>query len=364
MRASEGKGSGVKSRLLWKLLGVNVLIIGVVILVVWLAIDYLASNYFMALMKQYRISPTAVHRMFLDATHRSLLWASLATLALAVILSFLLTKKVLNPLSQMIGITRKIASGDYTARVRISANDEIGQLAAAFNRMADSLQRVEQLRKTMVIDVAHELRTPLTNMRGYLEALSDGVLAPSKETFELLHEETLRLAKLVGDLLQLAKADASRGTLLRKEIDLQGLALEVLDLFRPKFATKGIAVEMELSTAGGEILADPEKLAQVMRNLLQNAWQYTPPGGNVRILAERVPGSVKLIFANTSEGIAEEDLPFIFERFYRGEKSRSREHGGSGIGLAIVKELIEAHGGQVGAESTPAETRVWFTLPA
>ncbi|MBI3989487.1 MAG: HAMP domain-containing protein [candidate division NC10 bacterium] len=354
----------MKSRLLWKLLGINVLVLGVVILIVWLAIDYLASNYFMVLMKRYHISPTAVHRMFLDATHRSLIWASLATLALAVILSFLLTRKVLTPLSQMTGITRKIASGDYTARVRISSNDEVGQLATAFNQMADSLQRIEQLRKTMVIDVAHELRTPLTNMRGYLEALSDGVMAPSKEIFESLHEETLRLAKLVEDLLQLARADAARGTLRRKRIDLQVLALEVLDLFRPKFATKGIVVETELSAAEGETRADPEKLAQVFRNLLQNAWQYTPHGGHVRISAERVPGRITLIFANTGEGIAEEDLPFIFERFYRGEKSRSREHGGAGIGLAIVKELIEAHRGEVGAESTPTETRVWFTLPA
>lgn len=353
----------MKSRLLWKLVGVNVIAIGVVILIVWLAIDYLASNYFMALMKQYHISPTAVHRMFLDATHRSLIWASLATLALAVIFSFLLTKKVLTPLSQMIGITRKIASGDYTARVRISSNDEVGQLATAFNRMAQSLQRIEHLRKSMVIDVAHELRTPLTNMRGYLEALSDGVLAPSKETFESLHEETLRLTQLVEDLLQLARADASRGTLRRMRMDLQGLTLQVLDLFRPKFATKGIVVETELTGAEGQLLADPEKLAQVFRNLLQNAWQYTPYGGHVRIVAERGPRKVKLIFANTGEGIAKEDLPFIFERFYRGEKSRSREHGGAGIGLAIVKELIEAHGGEVGAESSPTETRVWFTLP-
>ncbi len=361
---SLGKGSGIKSRLLWKLLGVNILVIGVVILIVWLAIDYLASNYFMTLMKKYNISPTEVHRMFLDATHRSLIWASLVTLALAAALSFLLTRKVLNPLTQMTGITRKIASGDYTVRVGISSKDEIGELASAFNRMADSLRRVEQLRKTMVIDVAHELRTPLTNIRGYLEALSDGVVPPSKETFELLHEETIRLAKLVEDLLQLAEADASRGTLRRSKIELLDLASQALDLFRPKFAAKGILVKMDLSDAGCQVQADPDKLAQVFRNLLQNAWQYTPNGGNVRISAVRLPGWIKIMIANTGEGITKEDLPFIFERFYRGEKSRSRQHGGAGIGLAIVKEFIEAHGGQVSVESSPVEVRVWFTLPA
>lgn len=354
----------MKSPLLSKLLGINVLVIGVVILIVWFAIDYLASNYFMTLMKDYNISPTDVHQMFLDATHRSLIWATLATLALAVILSFLLTKKVLTPLTQMTGITRKIAAGDYTAQVQISSRDEVGQLAAAFNQMASSLQRVEQLRKTMVIDVAHELRTPLTNMQGYIEALRDGVVAPSKETFDSLHEETLRLTKLVEDLLQLARADVSRGTLRLQNVTLQELMSQVLELFQPGFAAKKIAVEAELSTAEVPIIADPEKLSQVFSNLLQNAWQYTPHGGNVRISAERLPGRIKMVFANTGEGIAEEDLPFIFERFYRGEKSRSREHGGAGIGLAIVKELVEAHKGEVGAENAPTETRVWFTLPA
>jgi len=353
----------MNSRLLWKLLGVNVLVIGVVIVIVWFAIDYLASNYFMALMKDYNISPTDVHQMFLDATHRSLIWATLATLSLAVILSFLLTKKVLNPLTQMTGITRKIAAGDYTAQVRISSEDEVGQLATAFNQMASSLQRVEQLRKTMVIDVAHELRTPLTNMRGYIEALRDGVIPSSKETFESLHEETIRLAKLVEDLLQLARADASKGTLHRQRIAFQDLVTQILDLFQPKFAAKRIIIKVELTNAEGLIMADPEKLSQVLRNLLQNAWEYTPPGGIVRIFAERLPNRIKVIFSNTGEGIAAEDLPFIFERFYRGEKSRSREHGGAGIGLAIVKELVEAHKGEVGAESSPTETRVWFTLP-
>jgi len=229
--------------------------------------------------------------------------------------------------------------------------------------MADSLQRVEQLRRSMVIDVAHELRTPLTNMRGYLEALSDGVLLPSKKTFESLHEETLRLVKLVEDLLQLAKADAARVTLRQQEILLQELIAKNLNLLRSQFVAKGITVETQFAGGTDRVVADPDKLSQAVRNLLQNAWEYTPHGGKVRISAERSLQNIKLAFANTGEGIAAEDLPFIFERFYRGEKSRSREHGGAGIGLAIVKELIEAHGGQVGSESSSAETRVWFTLP-
>ncbi len=354
----------MRTPLLWKLLAIHVLVIGMAILVVWLAIDYLAAAYFMTLMKDYNISPTAIHQMFLAAAHRYLIWATLATLTLAVALSLLLTKRVLRPLSQMIGTAGKIAAGDYTDRVQTPSTDEIGQLAGAFNRMADSLQRIEQLRKKMVIDVAHELRTPLTNMRGYLEALRDGVIAPSRETFESLHEETLRLVKLIEDLLLLARADSARVTLHAQDLSLRKLITQSLSLFRAQLDAKGIVVETRFEDGVDRIRGDPDKLAQAVGNLLQNACQYTPDGGNVRVSAERLPGGIKVVFANTGEGIAEEDLPFIFERFYRAEKSRSREHGGAGIGLAIVKELVEAHRGEVGAESTPTETRVWFTLPA
>jgi signal transduction histidine kinase len=353
----------MKSPLLWKLLGINVLAIAVVILIVWLAIDYLASDYFMTLMKNYNISPTDVNQMFLDATHRSLIWATVATVTLAVILSFLLTRKVLTPLSQMTAITKRIAGGNYESQVLISSTDEIGELAAAFNQMAASLRRVEELRKRMVIDVAHELRTPLTNMRGYIEALKDKVLPPSQETFELLHDETLRLARLIEDLLQLARADASKGTLHKQQVNLLDLAMQALQLFQPRFDDKNIAVDIHVSEPQAQTSADPEKLSQVLRNLLQNAWQYTPHGGRVRLYTERLPGKLKVVIANTGDEIPANDLPFLFERFYRGEKSRSRDHGGAGIGLAIVKELIEAHGGEVGAESAPAETRIWFTLP-
>lgn len=353
----------MRNRLLWKLLGVNVLVIGVVILVVWLAIDYLAADYFMVLMKKYHIAPIEMHHMFLEAVHRYLLWASIVALGLAFISGLILTRRVLAPLSQMTDVSQKIASGDYTARIHISSGDEVGQLATAFNRMADSLERMEQLRKSMVIDIAHEIRTPLTNMRGYLEGLRDGVVAPSKNNFKSLHEETLRLANLVEDLLELARADASKGTLHRKGLNLRELALRVVEVFQRQLAAKGITAHVDLSDVSDQIYADPEKLLQIFRNLFQNAWQYTPSGGNVRVFGERTAGRIKVIFANTGEGISEKDLPFIFERFYRGEKSRSREHGGAGIGLAIVKELVEAHGGDVGAESTPSETRVWFTLP-
>ncbi len=350
-------------RLLWKLLAIHVLLIAFVILLVWLAVDYLAAGYLAALMKEYNVSPTTTHRMFIHAVHRYLIWASLAALALAVTSSFLLLRKVLSPLTRMMDITKKIARGDYAAKVPIDSRDEVGQLAGAFNQMAESLQKVEQLRKTMVVDVAHELRTPLTNMKGYLEALLDGVLPPSRENLELLQEETGRLVRLVEDLLRLSKADAARATLRKSEIQVSEFISRELASFLPRFQDKEISVETRFDPAVDRIGADPDKLIQVLANLLQNAWQYTPRGGTARISTEPWAGGVKIGFANPAAEISESDLPFIFERFYRGEKSRSRDHGGAGIGLAIVKELVEAHDGQVGAEVTAGEIRVWFSLP-
>ena len=190
----------MRHRLLWKLFSINLLVIGVTIAVIWLAIDYLAADYLSVLMKKYNVPHNMTHQMFLDAVHRYLVWASLVALAATMLFSFFLTRQVLRPLSQMTAITAQLAAGQYTERVQIATQDEVGQLGEAFNRMADSLERIEQLRRRLVSDVAHELRTPLTNVRGYLEALRDGVVEPSTETFEMLYEETLRLVKLVEAL--------------------------------------------------------------------------------------------------------------------------------------------------------------------
>ena len=191
-------------------------------------------------MERYNISPAESHQMFLDAIHRYLIQVSVAALALAVLLSLLLTRKVLRPLSDMAAISRRIAAGDYTDRVEVASRDEVGHLARAFNQMADGLERVERLRRSMVVDMAHELRTPLTNIRGYLEALADGVVPPSKETFEMLQEEILRLVRLAEDLNQLTKADAARAYLQREEIalpDLIELRQRLVDTLSPE-ATK------------------------------------------------------------------------------------------------------------------------------
>jgi two-component system sensor histidine kinase BaeS len=355
----------MKQRLLWKLLLINIVpVIGIIILVVWVSINKLAANYFMALMDKYDVSPNEIHHMFLAAVHRYLLWATVAALILAFIISYFLIRRILQPLAQMAAITREVATGNFSARVAVTSSDEVGQLGIAFNRMADSLAQVEQLRKNMVADVAHELRTPLTNLRGYLEALNDKVLPPSPETFAVLQQEIMHLVHVVENLQQLAKADAARAYLQREKLSLDELVEQILTLYRSQFQGKNIIVEKNMAPDAGLVMADRDKLLQAVRNLIENAWKYTPENGRVTIASGRDQNGVKLIISNTGPGINAEDLPYIFERFFRADRSRSRDAGGAGIGLAIVKELIEAHGGRVGAESRDGEVQVWFSLPA
>ena len=355
----------MRKHLLWKLLVGNVLpVIVAIVLLVWFAIDHLAAGYFSVLMKQYHIDPVDSHRMFLTAIHHYLIWASLAALALALLLNYLWTRRILRPLFQMTNITRLVAKGNYTQRVDVDSADEVGQLAHSFNQMADSLEKIERLRKNMVADLAHELRTPLTNLRGCMEAMGDGVIPASRETFATVENEFMRLTCLVEDLQQLARADAAKAFLDRKEVSLHLLLSQIVGLYKHNFQEKGIAVIWHLEPGTEMVSADGDKLLQAIRNLVDNAWKYSPAGGDITISTSRTGDGIKTVVANRGERINELNLPFIFERFFRADRSRSRAVGGAGIGLAIVKELVEAHGGQVGAESDDTSTRVWFTLPA
>jgi two-component system sensor histidine kinase BaeS len=353
----------VNRYLILKLLFITVMVIVFVIVLVWLAIDTLAAGYFVTLMEKYHISPEPAHDMFVSAIHRYLLWAFLAALAMAVALSFLMMHKVLKPLTRMTAITQDIAAGDFSVRVPPGSRDEIGRLASAFNRMAESLEQLEHLRRNLMIDVAHELRTPLTNIRGYLEALDDKVVPPSPQTFSLLQEETLRLASLVEDVLQLARADAARGKLDLEEMDLSEEVNQCLAVHESAFRQKDITVRFKAPLRPLTLQADRSRILRVLRNLADNMARYTPAGSDITIDLNNKSDQVGILFNNPAGELTETDLPFLFERFYRGEKSRSRRHGGAGIGLAIVKQLVEGWGGRVGAESAAGHTRFWFSLP-
>jgi len=353
----------LKRYLIIKLLAVNIVVVGFTVIVVWLAIDTLAANYFVTLMEKYHISPEPAHAMFVDAVHRYLIWACVGAIGLAVMLSFLMNRRILKPLRRMTKITGEMATGDFSMRVPANTTDEVGQLANAFNRMAENLEKIERLRRSLMIDVAHELRTPLTNIRGYLEALTDEVLPPSKETLAMLHDETLRIVQLVEDVLDLARADAAEGRLQPTEVDIRAMIKDSLAIFGRAIKNKAIRIHVETGPAPTRVTADRDRLARILRNLTDNAIQYAPNNATVTISVAVQTETVRVDYANPSGDICTDDLPYLFERFYRGEKSRSRTHGGAGIGLSIVKEIVAAHGGDVHAKLAEGRVHIGFTLP-
>lgn len=352
----------MRRSLLWKLLGINLLVVGVAVAVAALAIGQLADTIFTNLMKEFHIQVDVMHRLFVAAMTRSLVLASLVAGVVGLILSLVLFRRVVRPLGGMMTMAERIAAGEYAARADVASPDEIGRLADSLNRMAEALQTLERLRKDLVADVAHELRTPLANLQGYLEAMRDGVTPASAATIGSLHEEVIRLVRLIEALHELSLFDARLPRLRLETIDLGALVRRLVDLRRAEFTARGIAVQSQVAV-NGVARADPDLLSQALHNLIDNALKYTPEGGKVTVDVAPDGTALRVAVANTGEGIAPDDLPFIFERFYRGEKSRSRESGGAGIGLAIVKEVARVHGGEVGAHSRDGRTTVWLTLP-
>lgn len=283
--------------------------------------------------------------------------ATVVALALAAVFGRMLAR----PIEHVAGAAERISAGDLTARVPEEGPTEVRALAAAYNAMADRLEEQEMMRREFVVNASHELRTPLTNLQGYLEALRDGVLPPEPATFDSLREEVDRLGRLAASLDVLAGAEGERPR--PTAVDLGALVRGAADLAAPALARRSVALAVAASD-GLIVQARPDEIAQVMANLLQNAIRYTPAGGSVRVEAARTPDGILVRVANTGAAIPSDDLPRVWERFYRVEKSRDRERGGAGIGLAIVKRLIEDAGGRVGAASDEAWTTFWFRLPA
>ena len=353
----------MRDNLLWRLLGAQLLVIAIAVAFSALAISQLAQHSFMAIMTRYHIDPTPIAVDFQVMSRRILLVGGLVAATVAMLLGWALATRLVRRLQQMMALAERIAEGDYGRRVESLGHDEIGRLADSLNRMAASLQRIEELRRDLVANVAHELRTPLTTLRGYLEALDDGVTPPSRETLGMLHEEVLRLVRLVDDLHQLSQFDARVSGLRRSTVDLRAIVGRLVAVYGPEFTRRGLSIRELFDARLPPVEADADLVAQALRNLLDNAMRYSFPGSMVMVSTRVENGAVRLAVSNTGEGIPPVDLPRIFERFYRGEKSRSRATGGAGIGLAIVKEIAQAHGGEVGASSADGLTTVWFSLP-
>ncbi|HEX4945686.1 MAG TPA: ATP-binding protein [Blastocatellia bacterium] len=302
--------------------------------------------------------------VFVGAVNRSLLWAGLLAGAAALLVTFALARRILGPIEALTSVVRRMERGDLSERVAVQANDEIGELARAFNAMADGLARTEQLRRNMVSDIAHELRSPLTNLRCQIEALQDGLVAPSASTFHSLHEEAMLLKRLIDDLQELALAEAGQLRLELVPMQVRDVVQQVVAAYASQAAEKTIALNATVPTDLPAIYADPERVGQILRNLLANALAHTPPAGRIEIGARLVADQVEIRVANTGAGIAPEHLPNLFERFYRADSSRTRATGGAGLGLAIVKQLVEAQGGRAWAESELGQSAVFIvSLP-
>jgi len=305
---------------------------------------------------------------YLASVRRALLWAGLLAGALGIGLGLLLAYQIIAPLRQLRAAATAIAAGDLGQQVDVAAKDEIGDLAAAFNRMAAGLARNEMLRRNLVADIAHELRTPLSVVRGSLEAMLDGVHPLDEAHVSPVYDETLLLQRLVDDLRLLSLADAGQLEVEARPVDLGQLVESVVEAAGTAAAEAQISLERRVETNLPFVQGDVQRLRQVLNNLLSNALRHTPAGGQVDIsahVARDEEAEIEIAVTDDGPGIAPEDLPHVFERFYRGDRSRSRRGGGTGLGLAISRQLVEAHGGRMWVEGAPGQgARFAFRLPA
>jgi signal transduction histidine kinase len=293
-----------------------------------------------------------------------LLVAGAIAAAIALIVARWLARGMTQPLRDMALAARRMETGDYGQRVETASRDEVGQLAAAFNRMSAELQQVEQLRRDLVANVSHELKTPISALRARLENLLDGVERPDADTLQVMLAQTERLGRLVEQLLELSRIESGDVPLRLQEVALAPLVSEVLSEIEVARADRRVHLSGHISSAVPPVFADRERVHQVLFNLLDNAVRFTPPGGEVRVTAEQHNGSVGVHVADTGPGISPEHLPRLFERFYRVDPARSRDDGGTGIGLAIARSVVEAHGGRIWAESEPGKGSMFtFELP-
>jgi two-component system sensor histidine kinase BaeS len=281
-----------------------------------------------------------------------LLPALSALILLSLLATLLLSRRILRPLESMKTAVHGMRAGDLSQKLEINSHDEIGELAEAFNDMAADLARVKQLRRDMVSDVAHELRTPLTNIRCQIEAMQDGLVAPQIGNLASLHDEVMLLDKLVDDLRDLALADAGQLKMEMQSISLGHAVNQVIEALGHRLANRKIALSVAIPDELPQIMADPLRLGQVLRNLFENALAHTPEGGAISVAVAARPSEVQFTIRDSGAGIPPDQLQNIFERFYRTDPSRSRDAGGAGLGLAIVQQIVTAHGGRVWAENS------------
>lgn len=296
---------------------------------------------------------------------QALLISGFAALAAAVAVSLFVSRRIVEPIQTLSHVSRRLAQGFYRERTSIQADDEIAQLAQSVNQLADALDQTERRRLALLADVTHELRTPLATIGGYMEGLVDGVVSANPATFNLILRETRRLQRLIEDLELLSRVEAGQLPVVARAIDLRPVLEAQIAQFEPLFSSNQVNLCLDAPEHLPQVWADPDRVAQVVINILANAYRYTPSGGTVTVQARADDHEVRVAIIDTGIGIAAEHLPHLFERFYRVDKSRARNSGGSGIGLAIARHLIYAQGGEIWAESDGIGkgARFIFTLP-
>lgn len=303
--------------------------------------------------------------LFVQRINRTLMASALGAGAISLLLGVLLARTITHPIHELTAATRALAEGDLHQEVRVRTRDELGELASSFNQMSADLARSTDLRRQMTADIAHELRTPISVILGHVDALDEGVLPFSEETFNVIRDETHRLERLVEDLRTLSRADARELTLIRRPIRPSELLNRARATHRASARKKGVAIRVATEDGLPEIDVDPDRMGQVFGNLMRNALRYTPSGGEIYLSASSTEGGVEFQVTDSGPGIDAEVLPHLFDRFYHSDASRQRDTGGSGLGLAIAKSLVEAHGGKIWVESQAGGgTTFLFQIPA
>jgi two-component system sensor histidine kinase BaeS len=300
-----------------------------------------------------------------------LLWGAILAIIVALMITYFLSQRISAPIHAITVAASKLGKGDLSQRVNFKGKDEVGKLVQTFNSMAgelmsmtDSLIHAKQLQQNLIADVAHELRTPVASIQAYLEAIQDGLLEPTGENLNSIYEDIGLLSRLISDLQLLSQADSNELNLVRQPENIANIIGQVTESMQQQAKAKGISLSVNLPSVLPSVEIDALRISQVIRNLLDNAILHTPRGGEVKVAAKEYNGYIGVEVSDTGEGIPEEELPNIFERFYRVDKSRTRASGGRGLGLTIAKRLVEAHDGKIEVSSESGKgTSFSFTIP-
>lgn len=308
--------------------------------------------------------PNSPESQFIRAVRRAILYSALGATIIALLLGTLLARTISQPVRELTRATQRVAQGDLGHEAPVRTRDEIGELATSFNQMSANLAQANQLRRQMTADIAHDLRTPTSVIMGYTEALSEGKLPGTADIYQIMHKEAQHLSHLIEDLRVLSLADAGELPLLPQNVSPLTLLEQAAAAHAIQASHREVLLDIEAAPDLPPVQVDPDRMNQVLGNLVSNALRYTPPGGRITLSAAQQNGRIWLRVRDTGTGIPPEDLPHVFSRFYRSDKSRT-SNGESGLGLAIARSIVEAHGGTITAESAPGQGATFtISLPA